>query len=90
MIIGSAGDDSIDGLGRSDLICGLAGNDNLSGGLDNDEIDGGSGDDEVVGDVSAESGNVVGGGNGGGNTDSCDGEAGIDTFAKCETVFGSP
>ena len=63
VIVGSPADDVIGGQGGNDLICGLAGADQLVGGLGNDQVDAGADDDLVVGDVFAESGDVVGGGN---------------------------
>jgi hypothetical protein len=63
VIVGSDGSDLIDGRGGNDRICGLGGGDFLSGGRGDDQVDGGAGGDEVVGDVFAQSGDVVGGGN---------------------------
>jgi hypothetical protein len=63
VIVGSDGSDTIDGKGGNDRICGLGGADSLYGGRGDDQIDGAAGSDFIVGDVFAESGDVVGGGN---------------------------
>src|SRR6185503_13776398 len=62
VIVGSDSDDVIDGQGGDDRICGLAGADLVEGGLGDDRLDGGAGDDTVAGDVAADVGDVVGGG----------------------------
>lgn len=48
-IVGTPGDDTIDGLGGTDYIIGRAGNDTLSGSADGDFIYGGSGNDILYG-----------------------------------------
>ncbi len=49
LIIGSFGDDKIDGKDGDDLVIGLFGDDNISGGLGEDTLLGGFGDDTVIG-----------------------------------------
>ena len=51
MLTGSAGADTIGGLGGNDTIYGLAGNDTLNGGAGNDTLDGGAGANSLIGGV---------------------------------------
>jgi Ca2+-binding RTX toxin-like protein len=50
LLIGTDGDDVINGTNKSDLIIGLKGNDWLAGGNDDDLIYGNEGNDEVLGE----------------------------------------
>jgi Ca2+-binding RTX toxin-like protein len=84
-LIGSAGDDNIDGGGvtAADTINGGAGNDILTGAAGNDTMDGGTGNDTITTNGGADSidggtGNdIIDGGDG---ADTIDGEAGLDTI----------
>jgi len=49
IILGTPGNDTINGGGGGDYICGGAGNDTISGGGENDIIDGGAGNDTLDG-----------------------------------------
>jgi Ca2+-binding RTX toxin-like protein len=69
VIIGSDGDDRIDGFGGNDVICGGPGRDRIDAGhgddvvrgdTDDDRVDGGPGFDTVVGDAGYDT--VIGGG----------------------------
>lgn len=46
---GGAGNDSLNGLGGNDMLYGNAGNDTLNGGLGNDTLNGGAGSDALYG-----------------------------------------
>jgi Ca2+-binding RTX toxin-like protein len=74
LIIGTSGDDNINGGAGDDCILGGDGNDTLNGGAGRDVLLGGPGDDALDG--------------GGGNPDACygGGQAG-DTFNRCEIVY---
>jgi Ca2+-binding RTX toxin-like protein len=73
LILGTPGNDTINGGGGSDCILGGGGDDNLRGGNGVDILMGGPGNDAI---------------NGGGGADICygGGQAG-DTFASCSTIF---
>jgi len=73
LILGTPGNDTINGAGGSDCILGGGGNDNLKGGAGVDILMGGPGNDAI---------------NGGGGADICygGGQAG-DTFTSCSTIF---
>lgn len=64
-IIGTAGNDVLDGTSGPDIICGLDGNDTLNGAGDNDLVIGGDGRDSL---------------NGGNGVDTISGDAGDDSF----------
>lgn len=75
LLLGTAGNDNLNGGNDSDCIVGGAGNDNLRGLLGNDILVGGSGDDSL---------------DGGNGTDECHGGMGTDSSARCETETGIP
>ena len=84
VVIGSVGDDTLNGLRyNSDTLLGLAGNDTLSGGYLSDTLRGGAGDDLLYGAPSNEfssndvDGNVFEGGTG---SDTNFGTGGSDTY----------
>lgn len=94
VILGTAGNDTIDGLAGDDVICGLAGNDVIDGGGDQDVLFGGPGNDTLRGDGDADAlfgdsgDDVLDGGPG---TDSCTpgntGESAGDAAPQnCETI----
>lgn len=74
-IVGTNGDDTLEGTDDADVICGLEGNDNIIGGGSGDTLDGGPGKDVLKGH---DSGIYGGGGNdflyGGGGDDELTGE----------------
>ncbi|WP_176738773.1 calcium-binding protein [Micromonospora matsumotoense] len=90
-IIGTAGNDTLNGTGSADVICGLGGNDTINGGNGNDTIYGGAGADTVDGGNNDDTlyggagDDIMGGGNG---ADYLYGEAGNDTNYG-ETLLGS-
>lgn len=71
VVLGTAGNDSINGGGGDDVICGGAGNDVLTGGNGNDTLYGGAGND------------VIAPGNG---TDVARGEAGSNTLSYADVT----
>lgn len=82
-IIGTTGNDTINGTNGNDVICGLAGDDTINGGngndviyggAGNDTLDGGNGDDTIY---AGDSGSVLIGGNG---NDTLTGGSGNDTI----------
>ena len=76
LILGTAGNDNLRGLGGDDCIVGGDGNDRLRGNRGNDILLGGAGNDRL---------------RGGQNTDVCDGGSGTDTgHATCETEINIP
>lgn len=99
VVLGTEGDDVIDGLGGADFICALGGDDTLVGGSGNDllvgmggddEISGGSGADYILGDLDFGTGapgaDTV---NAGGGNDFIDTGGGADTVnagAGADTV----
>jgi len=90
VIVGTAGDDRIDGGGGHDIICGLGGADRISGSAGNDLIYGGGGHDVIAGGAGADTiygqygGDTIHGGDdddrllGGPGFDSLHGDAGND------------
>ncbi|KAB2916673.1 MAG: hypothetical protein F9K29_11355, partial [Hyphomicrobiaceae bacterium] len=50
-IVGTAGNDVLNGTSEEDTISGLAGNDRLNGGAGNDLLDGGAGNDRMAGGI---------------------------------------
>jgi Ca2+-binding RTX toxin-like protein len=87
-VVADAGDDRVFGRGGNDTLFGD--NVNVEGSATvgtvggDDRLEGETGDDTLFAGPANDSLD------GGANTDSCDGEDGIDIFLKCETVFGSP
>ena len=75
LILGSAGDDTIRGRLGTDCILGGAGNDDIEGNQGGDIILAGDGDDLMAGGL---------------GVDICDGQAGADSAATCETVRNVP
>lgn len=75
LILGNAGNNTLNGNQQNDCIVGGAGNDTLGGGPGSDILIGGAGTDSL---------------NGGGGTDTCYGTVGTDTFANCETIINTP
>lgn len=71
LILGTAGDDLIDGKNGQDCILGGDGNDRLNGGNDNDVLLGGNGDDQLDGGPKKD-------------TDVCYGGSGTNTFTECD------
>lgn len=53
-IVGTSGNDKLQGTKRADVICGLGGDDRIYGGAGNDTILGGPGDDQIFGDGGAD------------------------------------
>lgn len=98
VIVGTSGDDSIDGGLGHDLVCGDGGDDAIDGGIGNDDlcgdggndtIDGGIGDDDICGDEGND--DIEGGiGNdnidGGNGTDALNGEIDNDVCINGESV----
>ena len=91
MVTGDAGDDVISGgpgddvslVGDQDPVCGIP-----SGASGDDELFGGEGNDDLHGDNMTDTGDpVIDSGDG---IDICEGAAGIDTAAFCESVTGVP
>ncbi|HET7009298.1 MAG TPA: hypothetical protein VFI11_00860 [Anaerolineales bacterium] len=79
LILGSAGADTIRGRQGADCILGGAGGDDIQGNQDADVLLAGTGNDQLDG------------GNGPpGETDTCDGGAGTDTFSGCEVTLNDP
>ncbi|MBS0437260.1 MAG: tandem-95 repeat protein, partial [Proteobacteria bacterium] len=74
-IIGTTGDNSLNGTNNADYLIGRAGNDTLNGNNGNDYLDGGSGNDTLNGGAGAD---VLYGGAG---NDSLTGGTGSDVFA---------
>jgi Ca2+-binding RTX toxin-like protein len=74
IIIGTEGDDEIDGGNGNDIIFGHAGNDKIRGGNGNDTLDGGDGNDELKGGNGTD---VLTGGN---DNDILEGENGFDVL----------
>jgi Ca2+-binding RTX toxin-like protein len=72
LILGTTGNDTLDGKNGSDCLVGGGGHDHLNGGQGNDVLIGGDGDDTL---------------NGGSGQDVCYGGCGIDTFPGCETII---
>jgi len=64
VILGTDGDDQIDGGRGADVICGGAGNDSIEGGRGSDVIDGEDGDDNLEWGLGFAGEDVVGGGPG--------------------------
>jgi Ca2+-binding RTX toxin-like protein len=58
-IVGSAGNNRLEGQGSNDTLVGAAGNDTLDGGSGNDTLNGGAGNDSLIGGAGADS--MVGG-----------------------------
>ena len=81
VIIGTSGNDTINGLGGADVICGGDGDDTINGGAGPDMIFGEAGDDDING---AKGDDVISGGNGadrvagGKGTDEVSGNSGAD------------
>ena len=79
LILGSAGADTIRGRQGTDCILGGGGDDDIQGNQEEDVLLAGTGDDQLDG------------GNGPpGETDTCDGGAGTDTFTECEVTLNDP
>ena len=72
LLLGSDGNDTINGLGGSDVILGDAGNDDIDGGAGRDIIRGGGGGDDIDGGAD---GDIIRGDSG---NDTIDGDAGND------------
>ena len=79
MIRGRGGNDTLFGdnsdFAATQTVGTVGGDDRLEGDTGDDTLFAGPANDSL---------------DGGAHTDSCDGEDGEDTFAKCETVTGSP
>lgn len=75
LILGTAGNDTLDGNQGNDCMIGGAGDDTLNGNPGNDILVGGAGTDTL---------------NGGGGTDTCYGTVGTDTFNNCESTINTP
>jgi Ca2+-binding RTX toxin-like protein len=92
-IVGTQGDDALNGTAKRDVVSLGVGNDTFTGGAGNDLICGGDGDDVVRGgagkdNLFGEAGNdVLKGGKG---ADKCVGGPGADVAKKCEKVRTVP
>jgi Ca2+-binding RTX toxin-like protein len=53
-VVGTNGNDRLQGTARDDVLCGLGGNDTLTGNGGNDVLDGGAGDDSLLGGAGAD------------------------------------
>lgn len=94
---GGANDDAMFGGPGDDSLFGNGGNDLMYGNYGSDLLFGGGGDDFLVGDLIGEGGPLGGGASSvegteppfdpGTNDDRCQGDAGMDDFAFCETIF---
>lgn len=73
LILGTAGDDMIDGKNGLDCVVGGDGNDQLNGGNDDDVLIGGSGDDTLDGGPKKD-------------MDICYGGSGSNTYIECDTM----
>lgn len=85
-IVGTKGDDTLDGTGNADVIVGRGGNDTITGGGSDDRICGNNGDDEVSGEDGQDR---VSGGNG---DDTVEGNVGSDNLqgGDGDDTVGSP
>src|SRR5687768_9775533 len=79
VIVGTIGDDEIQGLGGNASFCSAKGDDEVRGGAGNDDLLGAEGDDELFGQAGRDE---LKGGKG---TDRCRGGAGRDTVSACES-----
>jgi hypothetical protein len=84
LVIPTAGNDGILGLGGGDTLLGGDGSDGICGGGGGDELRGEAGDDELKGDGGSD--RLFGGG----GTDICVGGRGVDTARGCETQRSIP
>jgi uncharacterized repeat protein (TIGR01451 family)/CSLREA domain-containing protein len=101
-IVGTPGDDVINGTNGPDVVHGLSGNDTINGlngddiicgGDGNDALNGGNGNDQLFGEAGNDTINGNNGDDaldGGADTDTCNGGNGVDTTANCETVTSVP
>ncbi len=95
-VIGTSGNDILNGGNGADVLCGLGGNDTVNGGNGNDVVYGGSGNNTISGgngndviNAGAGNDNIEGGNgddviNGGSGNDTIDGNNGNDTLTDLE------
>jgi len=86
-IVGTPGDDKLDGTTSNDVICGLGGDDVISAGDGNDTIEGGDGNDAIEG---AAGNDIIDGGDGNDKVDSGAGDDQIELGQGDDTGNGGP
>jgi hypothetical protein len=79
VIVGTVGDDEIEGLGGNDFLCGAKGDDEVHGGSGRDGLLGATGDDDLFGEAGRDD---LKGGKG---SDRCRGGPGRDSASACES-----